>query len=76
MTEPSRASRVFEVVARSPACVAAQDRDGWLALFTRDGVVEDPVGAAPNHREVLGRFWDTFIAGNEMGEWRSRLRNG
>lgn len=59
-------SRLLQLVERSPACVAAQDRDGWLALFTRDGVVEDPVGAAPNQRAALGPFYDTFIAGNEI----------
>lgn len=59
-------SRLLQVAQRSPACVAAQDREGWLALFTRDGVVEDPVGAAPNQRAALGAFYDTFIAGNEI----------
>lgn len=57
---------LLRTVERSPACVAAQDREGWLALFTRDGVVEDPVGAAPNPRPALGRFYDTFIRGNEI----------
>lgn len=59
-------SPLLQLVERSPACVAAQDRDGWLALFSHDGVVEDPVGAAPNHRDALGRFFDTFIAGNQI----------
>jgi len=62
--------RLLAVVDRSPACVAAHDRDGWLALFSTDAVVEDPVGAAPHARtearDPLGRFWDTFIAPNEI----------
>jgi len=56
----------MQVVERSPACVAAQDRDAWLALFTRDGSVEDPVGAAPNHRDALPGFFNTFIQGNHI----------
>lgn len=59
-------SLLMQVVERSPAYVAAQDRDAWLALFSRDGVVEDPVGAAPNHRDALAGFFNTFIAGNEI----------
>lgn len=65
---------VTAVVLRSPDRVAAQDRDGWLALFTREGCVEDPVGTAPNRRgahvrkgaDDLARFYDTFIGGNEI----------
>lgn len=57
---------LLQIVQRSPACVAAHDRAGWLALFARDAVVEDPVGAAPTPRAALGRFWDTFIADNEI----------
>jgi hypothetical protein len=58
--------QLLRVVERSPACVAAQDRAGWLALFTRDGVVEDPVGAARTSRAALGSFYDTFIRGNQI----------
>jgi hypothetical protein len=59
-------SLLLQVVERSPAHVAAQDRDAWLALFARDGAVEDPVGAAPNPRDALARFYETFIAGNQI----------
>jgi len=68
--------QILESVERSPACVAAQDKAGWLALFSSDGTVEDPVGGAVSrrgghphphtHEDDLGRFWDTFIAGNEI----------
>lgn len=62
------------IVERSPECVAAHDKAGWLALFTDDAVVEDPVGGAPARRgarprrgdDELGRFWDTFIAPNAI----------
>jgi hypothetical protein len=59
--------QILETVERSPACVAAQDRAGWLALFSSNGSVEDPVGSVVNRGAgELGRFWDTFIAGNEI----------
>lgn len=66
---------MIETVDRSPACVAAQDKAAWLALFATDGSVEDPVGTAPNRRgarpspsgdDELGRFYATFIAGNAI----------
>lgn len=67
-------SQLLAIVERSPAAVAAQDKTAWLGLFTRDGVVEDPVGSAPNRRgagerggqDELARFYDTFIAGNKI----------
>ena len=68
--------QILETVQRSPARVAAQDKEAWLALFSTDGTVEDPVGGAVSRRgaevhprtreDELGRFWDTFIAGNEI----------
>lgn len=52
------------------AAVQAKDRDGWLALFADDAVVEDPVGpsfldeAGQGHRghEAIGAFFDANIA--------------
>jgi steroid delta-isomerase len=51
---------------RSMAAVAAGCKDEWLALFTTDAVVEDPVGpsrldpAGQGHRghDGIGGFWD------------------
>ncbi|MBW2290818.1 MAG: nuclear transport factor 2 family protein [Deltaproteobacteria bacterium] len=65
---------LLEIVKASPACVAKHDKEGWLRLFARDAVVEDPVGSAPNRRGVMGgksqdevgRFYDTFIGPNEI----------
>lgn len=59
---------------RSRAAVHAGDREGWLALFTADAVVEDPVGPSPldpagaGHRgpEARAAFWDGVIAPNEV----------
>jgi ketosteroid isomerase-like protein len=65
---PSSREALLSVVERSPACVAAHDRAGWLALFTDDAVIEDPVGSAPVPKEggVLERFYDTFIGPHEI----------
>ncbi len=52
------------------AAVEAGDRDGWLALFTEDALVEDPIGPSPLNPEGDGRrgkaaiaaFWDDIIS--------------
>ncbi len=52
------------------AAVMAQDREGWLALWSEDGCVEDPVGPSwldptgQGHRgrAAIGAFYDTTIA--------------
>jgi len=56
--------------AASMRCVAAKDREGWLALFAEDALVEDPVGPSPlspegtghRGRDAIGAFWDMTIA--------------
>lgn len=67
--------QVLGVVRRSPELVAEHDRDGWLGLFVAGAVVEDPVGSRPVKKgagvdaqgdDELGRFYDTFIAPNEI----------
>jgi len=68
----NRAHALLSLARESPARVAVHDRPGWLALFARDAVVEDPVGSAPHHRQTsasddpLGRFYDTFIGPNQV----------
>lgn len=66
---------MIAAVDRSPAAVLAQDKVAWLALFSETAVVEDPVGTMEVHKDAwrtprrgseLGRFFDTFIAGNEV----------
>ncbi len=74
-TTPS-AAQVTEVVKTSPTLVGAHDKAGWLALFASDAVVEDPVGTRPHRRganlrgpqdeDELGRFYEVFIAPNEV----------
>lgn len=45
-----------------------KDRDGWLALFAPDAVVEDPVGGerfgvpASHGLDAIARFYDTTIS--------------
>lgn len=61
MTPPNR-DVLLAAVERSPKAAGAHDRAGWVALFTSDGRVEDPVGSRPHvGREQIGRFFDTFI---------------
>jgi hypothetical protein len=59
---------LLAVVERSPELVLAHDRERWLALFTGDAFIEDPVGSPPAAKAggTLGRFWDAFIAPHEI----------
>jgi len=60
----------FELSKQSMARIEAKDRDGWLALFADDGVVEDPIGPSMfdpegvGHRgkEAITAFYDNVIA--------------
>lgn len=54
---------------KSMSAVRARDREGWLALFEDDAVVEDPVGGhemwdkegtGQQGKEAIGRFYDMF----------------
>ncbi len=62
-----------ELGQASMAAVEARDRQGWLALFAEDGVVEDPIGPSAldpegrGHRglEAIAAFYDSVIAANE-----------
>lgn len=57
----------------SMAAVEAGDREAWLALFTDDAVVEDPIGPSPfdpegtghRGREAIAAFYDSVIGVNE-----------
>lgn len=50
--------------------VAARDKDGWIALYSEDALIEDPVGPSPfdpqgaghRGRERMAVFWDGTIA--------------
>lgn len=65
---------VLALVHSSPQFVAKHDKEGWLGIFADGAVVEDPVGSVSvtkgakvrKDKDELGRFWDTFIAPNEI----------
>ncbi len=62
-------AEVLALVRSSPELVAAHDKAGWLGIFGRQFVVEDPVGWLPVRSEdagALATFWDAFIAPNEI----------
>ena len=54
--------------------VEAGDRDGWLALFSADAIVEDPIGPSPfdpsgeGHRgaDAIAAFYDAVIGPNAV----------
>lgn len=73
-TTGSNALRSARELSRlSMAAVEAKDREGWLALFADDAVVEDPIGPSPfdpdalghHGREGIAKFFDTVIAPHE-----------
>lgn len=67
MVVPIDRERLLAAVERSPQAAAAHDRTGWVALFTDDGRIEDPVGSWPHvGRARIGRFYDTFIGPRDI----------
>jgi len=51
-------------IERYQATFNSGDRDGWLALFTDDGELEDPAGSPPRRgRDDLAAFWDHIHEG-------------
>lgn len=52
--------------------VKARNREGWLALFAEDAVLQDPVGVSPfdtageghKGKVAIGAFWDNVIEPN------------
>jgi steroid Delta-isomerase len=70
-----------ETSKRSMAAIEAKDREAWLALFTEDGIVEDPIGPSifdpdgTGHRgkEAIGRFFDTVIGPNDKLTFNVKL---
>lgn len=68
---------VKELAETSLRLTKEGDRDGWLALFTDDAVVEDPVGVSPfdggvggnRGKEAITRFRDDVISQMEDFEY-------
>jgi steroid delta-isomerase len=69
-----------DAAKQSMVLTEAKDRDGWLALFADDAVVEDPVGPsafdpeAKGHRgkEAITAFYDNVISMSEKIEFTIR----
>ena len=67
----------LELAETSLALTKARDRDGWLALFEDDAVVQDPVGPSrtdptgQGHRgiDAIGKFHDSVISGVETFDY-------
>ncbi|OBI89119.1 nuclear transport factor 2 family protein [Mycobacterium asiaticum] len=66
MTTSNR-DALLAAVERSPQAVSVHDRTAWVAVFTDDARVEDPVGSSPHvgHDEIY-RFYDTFIGPRDI----------
>ncbi|MEI2640211.1 MAG: nuclear transport factor 2 family protein [Microthrixaceae bacterium] len=70
--DDDRSARVASL--RSRDAVQAGDKDRWLALFTTDAIVADPVGpsvfdeSGDGHRgpDARAAFWDAAIAPNRV----------
>ncbi|MGA2520973.1 MAG: nuclear transport factor 2 family protein [Acidimicrobiales bacterium] len=63
----------LDMSKRSMVTTEAKDRDGWLALFADDAVVEDPVGSSmfdpegkgQRGKEAITAFYDNVISQSE-----------
>jgi steroid Delta-isomerase len=62
----------------SLGAVKRGDKEGWLALFEDDAVVEDPVGGHPHFdpegkgqqgKAAIGKFFDLFMTNREWFEF-------
>lgn len=77
--ENARKHPARDAAMNSIRCVESGDREGWLALWHEDGIVQDPVGVSPldptgeGHRgkEKIAAFYDNVIA---MGAVRFHIR--
>jgi len=73
--------RALEMSKKSMVASETKDRDGWLALFADDAVVEDPVGpsfvdpegAGQHGKEAITAFYDNVISQSEKLEFSIRL---
>ncbi|MEY2461520.1 MAG: steroid Delta-isomerase [Acidimicrobiaceae bacterium] len=65
-------SVIRETIENYWKAFTAGDRDGWVALFTDDATVEDPVGT-PVHRgkEAIGGFFESAHSLADSIELRS-----
>jgi len=68
-SSPDR-NAVLQTAKASPEIAGQHDKERWLALYSDDAVLEDPVGTPASHKgrrrgrlgDELGRFYEAFIA--------------
>jgi steroid delta-isomerase len=66
----SRENLAIAAHKKSIACAQSGNKEEWLALFTDDAIVRDPVGKSPHDpqgqgfqgKERRAQFWDMMIA--------------
>jgi steroid delta-isomerase len=71
-----------ELADASMRAAVVGDREGWLALYSEDAVLEDPVGPSAwdpegtGHRgkRALATFWDRVIGPNRGLQFKVRER--
>jgi steroid Delta-isomerase len=71
-----------ELADASMQAAVAGDREGWLALYSEDAVLEDPVGPSPwdpegkgqRGKQALAAFWDRVIGPNRGLQFKVRER--
>jgi steroid Delta-isomerase len=71
-----------ELADASMQAAAMGDREGWLALYSEDAVLEDPVGPSPwdpegrgqRGKQALAAFWDRVIGPNRGLQFKVRER--
>ena len=70
----ARAHPARDAAIRSLTCVEQKDREGWLAIWAEDGLIQDPVGPSPldpegeRHRgiDAITKFYDNVIAPSDL----------
>jgi steroid Delta-isomerase len=72
--QDARSHPARDMAIRSITCAESKDREGWLALWAADGVIQDPVGVSPldpegqGHKgiEAITAFYDKVIAAADL----------
>ncbi len=73
-SSPSDREAVLRAAMASPELAGQHDKEGWLALYADDAILEDPVGTPASHKgrrqgrlgDELGRFYEAFIAASAI----------
>jgi hypothetical protein len=72
-SQPDRQA-LLDLAKSSPEIAGQHDKERWLALYSDDAILEDPVGTPPSHKgrrpgrlgDELGRFYEAFIASSQI----------